>query len=442
MKKLGELIDVKTEKALLEFQQNETRIYRKLLRKDSVAAFEYLKSSKASLQSLQQQLSNPGKLQRYIPYLDTLKTSFKFLEGKSSLLQGTVSSGLPITNSLENIGQLESSLQRSELVSAYLRDRRNAILRQLESFGLLKDLKKFNKQVYYYSQQIAEYRQILQDPKRLERTALTLITKTKMFEHFMQRNSQLAGLFRLPLDPPDPAAMQASLAGLQTRAQVNQLIQQQIAAGGPNAQAQVQQNFAAGQAQLAQARSRLSNFLQTNPSFGGAEEDIPDFKPNNQKTKNFWKRLELGTNMQSQRSNGWLPVTSDIGFSIGYKINDKNIIGIGTSYKMGWGANIQHIRFSSEGVGVRSFIDWKLKGSFYLSGGYEMNYRTAFDRVVELQSYNAWQQSGLLGISKNLSLQSKFFKQTKMQLLWDFLSYKDVPRINQSIIFRVGYSFN
>jgi hypothetical protein len=52
---------------------------------------------------------------------------------------------------------------------------------------------------------------------------------------------------------------------------------------------------------------------------------------------------------------------------------------------------------------------------------------------------NAWQQSGLIGISKVVSVKSKFFKNTKLQLLWDFLSYQQVPQ-NQAIVFRVGYN--
>jgi len=47
----------------------------------------------------------------------------------------------------------------------------------------------------------------------------------------------------------------------------------------------------------------------------------------------------------------------------------------------------------------------------------------------------------LIGISKMVSLKTKFFKKTKLQLLWDFLSGDQLP-IAQPILFRVGYSFN
>ena len=45
---------------------------------------------------------------------------------------------------------------------------------------------------------------------------------------------------------------------------------------------------------------------------------------------------------------------------------------------------------------------------------------------------------GLIGLSKVIDVRSKFSKKTKVQLLWDFLSYQQIPR-TQAIVFRVGY---
>jgi hypothetical protein len=144
--------------------------------------------------------------------------------------------------------------------------------------------------------------------------------------------------------------------------------------------------------------------------------------------------------MQSQKATNYFPVTSDIGLSAGYKLNDKSIVGIGVSYKLGWGRGWDNIKLSSQGVGFRSYIDWKLKGSFWISGGYEQNYKSAFRDFYQLKNMNAWQQSGLIGISKVISVKSKLFKKTSTKLLWDFLSYKQVPR-TQPIVFRIGYNF-
>lgn len=156
------------------------------------------------------------------------------------------------------------------------------------------------------------------------------------------------------------------------------------------------------------------------------------------------KRLEYSANMQSQSATNYFPVTSDIGLSAGYKINDKSIIGIGASYKLGWGRGWDNIRLSSQGVGFRSYIDWKLKGSFWISGGYEQNYKSALRGLSPLSTLwrgaggEVWQKSGLIGISKVISVKSKLFKKTSIKLLWDFLSYQQIPR-TQPIVFRIVY---
>jgi hypothetical protein len=258
----------------------------------------------------------------------------------------------------------------------------------------------------------------------------------------MRKNSQLASLFRMPGNPSDPSYI-ASLAGLQTRAQVNGLIQQQLAAGGPGAQQQFQQNIQAAQSQLQQLKSKTLKAGGNN-----SNDEAPDFKPNGQKTKGFLQRLEYGTNVQTQKASNFFPVTTDLGLSVGYKLNDKSVIGIGASYKMGWGRGWNHMRLTSEGMGLRSFIDWKIKGNFFLTGGYEQNYKPYLQNVLipsppaggGSRMGTAWQRSGLIGLSKIIAVKTKFFKKTKLQLLFDLLSQQQVPR-TQLLLFRVGYNF-
>ncbi len=167
--------------------------------------------------------------------------------------------------------------------------------------------------------------------------------------------------------------------------------------------------------------------------------DIPDFKPNMQKTKTFLQRIEYSSDFQFAKTNSLLPTTVDIGLGVGYKLNDKSLIGIGVSYKMGLGS-IQHISITHQGVGLRSYIDWKLKKQFFVSGGFEMNYNAQFKNIAQLNSYSDWQQSGLIGLSKKINVKTKWFKGTKLQLLYDMLCNQHTP-VTQPILFRIGYNF-
>jgi hypothetical protein len=433
--KLADNLDKKSRKALAQFQKQEGKIRKKLSNIDSAKASTLFNNGVDQYKALEDRLQNGVLSKPYIPSLDTIATSLKFLQQNPELLAKVKEGKVKLEETIGKVKGLQGNLQKADEIKRFLKERRQYLKDQLANVGFAKQLKRLNKQTYYLSQQINEYKSLLKDHKKAERKAIGLLAKTKLFKNFMRKNSQLASLFRLPGNPSDPTS-QVNLAGLQSRAQVNSLIQQRINSGGSSGMAQFRQNVDQAQNQLHQLKSKISKL-----GGGSSDLEMPEgFKPNNQKTKNFLQRLEFGTNIQSQKVNGFFPTTTDIGLSLGYKLNDKSTLGIGASYKMGWGKDIRHIKISHQGVGMRSYIDWKIKGSFWLSGGYEMNYRSEFRDIDVLRDLNAWQQSGLIGVSKLISVKTKFFKKTKLQLLWDFMSYKQVPR-TRPVLFRIGYQF-
>jgi len=173
---------------------------------------------------------------------------------------------------------------------------------------------------------------------------------------------------------------------------------------------------------------------------GGGGMDVPDFNPNDQHSKTFLNRLQYGFNIQTTQGAYYFPNYSDIGLSLGYDLGHSNSVGVGASYKVGLGTGWQHIALSSQGIGIRSYVDIHLKKSLSLTGGYELNYLQPFAAFKDVPQLKNWTQSGLIGIDKTISLKSSFFKKTQVQFLWDFLSYSQVPQ-QRPVIFRVGYSF-
>lgn len=428
-------MDRKTDQVIDQMMKREERMKEKLAKIDSLKANEVFGDVKKKYSDLRARLSGNLSGKQYIPSLDTLSSSLKFLQQNPQLIKQVKDGEQKIKDAMGKVNGLEGKFQQAEEIKRYLRERRQFLKEHLDQLGFAGQLKKLNKKVYYYSEQVREYKELLKDHKKAERKAIELLSRTKIFQDFMRKNSMLASLFRMPGEDLNDPAVQASMAGLQTRVQVNNLIQQQISAGGPNAINQLRQNMLDAQGQLNTIKNRISQLGR-----GSSDIEMPEgFKPNDQKTKSFWNRVELGTNWQSQKSTAFFPATSDLGLSLGYKLNDRSVIGVGASYKLGWGRGWNHIKFTSEGMGLRSFVDWKLKGSLWISGGFEANYKTAFSKIDQLKNFSAWQQSGLLGVSKVINIKTKFFNKTKLQLLWDFLSYHQVPRTTP-IIFRIGYN--
>jgi len=421
-----------TEKYLQKMARREERLRKKLYKVDSTAAKNLFAGTAERYTALAQKLGNDTGSRstleltgKYQSYTDSLQGMLKFMGDNPKAIA-----------SLKQLQSLQAKMHGADQVKEYIREWKQQISQYIQQHANLrnllgKDYQGLNQDVYYYSQQLKEYKEMLNDPDKLTKEALTFLNKLPAFQAFMKQNSQLAGLFSLPANYGDPA----SLAGLQTRGQVAALVNQQVAAAGAGGQAALQANLQSAQSQLAGYKDKLSRL-----GAGSGEIDMPNFKPNEQKTKSFWRRLEYGTNFQTTRNNYYFPTVSDFGLSVGYKLSDRSTVGLGASYKMGWGNGLQHIAFSSQGAGLRSFVEVRIKGSFSASGGLELNHTTPFTRFQQLRNWDDWTTSGLIGVTKTVSLKSRVFKKTKVQLLWDFLSYQQVPR-TQAVIFRIEYNF-
>jgi hypothetical protein len=445
---LDKLLCRQTQKYLERMSRREARLQKKLYKIDSSSAKRLFNNSNGQYASLARQLkadtgSSTMVLKgEYLPNTDTLKTSLSFLQQNPKYISSGENALSPqmqakLQQSISELQALQAKMQNADQVSEYMQARKEQINQYISQYtnlspGLLKEYQGMKQDVYYYSQQVKEYKESLNDPDKLAQKAIAVLNKLPVFQQFMKSNSQLAALFSQSGNMGTPAA----LIGLQTRDQMQQILQGQVASGGPDALGAMQNSFESAQTQLNQLRNKLSELGQS----GGGSAGMPDFKPNPEKTHSFLKRLEIGTNLQTIQSSQFYPTLTDLGLSIGYKLNNTSTIGIGGSLKIGWGSDIQHIAISWNGAGIRSFLDIKLKGSISATGGLEYNYTSPISSFHDIDHLSYWTPSGLIGVTKTISVKSKAFKKTKLQLLWDFLSYQQIPR-RTPILFRVGYTF-
>ncbi|MCW3111469.1 MAG: hypothetical protein JWQ09_5975 [Segetibacter sp.] len=434
--KYSDRITSKTEKTLTKLSRWEIKIKGLVEKVNPEAANRLFGNNQLTFTSLLEKVKHGEAVALsykapYNKYRDDLTTGLKYLsQQKTQLDSGLIKKVKATSNKMKELADEED---KSEALQQFIKDRKKQLIAEaFQYIGKSKYLTKINKEAYYYAETLKNYKVLFADSKKTEETVKTILNKIPAFQRFVQKNSQLASLFGQTGDLTNAATM----AGLQTRASVQGLIQDRVASGGPNAMQQIQENLQEAKTKISQLKEKMLSKLA-----GGSEGgELPDFKPNEQKTKTFLQRLELGTNLQSVKGTSYLPVTSDIGFSIGYKLNDKSVIGMGCSYKLGWGEGIRHIKLTSEGVGLRSFIDWKLKKQLFVSGGFEMNHNSQFANIAALKQYSNWQQAGLLGLKKKINIKTKWFKGSHVQLLYDFLYQQHGP-VSQPLLFRIGYSF-
>ncbi len=441
-------ITTKTEKTLTKLSKWEAKIKTILEKTSPETAQRLFGNNQLTFAGLLQQYK-AGKVAadryqaQYNEYRDKVTTTVKYLDDKKQQFDSNLLK--PLAKAKTNTTKLNDQLKNTEATAAFIKQRKKQLTDMaLQYLGKSKYLQKIGKENFYYLESLKNFKETFSDPKKTEELAIKLLQKLPGFDAFMRKNSILASLFNLTPNPSAEGEGSVSLAGLQTRAQVNGLIQQQLSAGGPNAQQQFQQSMQAAQSQL----NELKNKIIKGGGSSSNDNIAEGFKPNDQRSKTFWQKWELGMNIQSSRGTSIYPVSSDLGLSAGFRPHNKFVAGVGFAGRIGWGRDIRHISLSYSGISARSFAEWKLKGSFHAAAGFEMNYRPEIRQLEVLKDYSSWQRSGLVGISKVLSLSSPrrgrsgggFFKKTKLQLLWDFMSYQQMPR-TQPVLVRLGYGF-
>lgn len=428
-KKFDHALEKKSRDALQKLYKQEKQLKATVAKKNKKLADELFKNLDSNYLTLQKNVSKEDSYLRpnleYDAYLDTLNTTLLFFNAQQIQSPAVSAKIVKVTKQVKD---LEAKFKNAGELQKYLKARKELLRQQLCDLGLSKELKMINKEVYYYSQTLNDYKEVFKDPAKIERKLLAALKESSLFKNFFKQHSIFSKLF------PDPGAYTAnaiSLEGLQTRLAVQNLIGSQVVTANLTPQQFLGQQVQTAQLQLNEVGQQLTRL--------GQLADGTDFKPNQQKTKPFAKRLEYGGNIQFGKPNNFLPTTSELAFTIGYKLNNNGSIGIGTAYKLGLGSGIRDIRFSHQGVSLRSYIDWKLKNNFFVTGGYEQNYFSAFQSLSQLRNQSAWQSSGLVGITKKIPAIKR--AKPKVQLLLDLLSFQNIPR-TQPLLFRVGWDFS
>lgn len=459
---MDEALTKHTEKYLRRLSRQEEKIKAQLYKVDSSRTAKLFRDSQKKYDELSQKLgAASGKLDRltsgdYLAGLDSLQGSLAFLKDAQNIFSKAKDTRGRLGSSLEQANALQHKLKAATEIQGYLQQRQQQIGQILKTYTHLpasvsKSLGKYQQQAYYYATLLQQYKQLLNDPDKLVQQMLAALRHIPAFQKFMGRYSMLSALF----PTPDNYGSPESLAGLQTRISVQQTLQQNLGRlgtdNGSNPMAYMRQQIAAAQQELSGIKDKLESGGAGN---SGGVSMPENFKPNGQKTRKFLQRIEWSVSFQTQKANNYQPVGTDVSLTAGYKLNDKSIIDIGISGKMGWGNEWKHIRLTGEAVGVRAFAQWKapdlfggnskVLGSLWFTAGAEMHYTRTVESLAVFKNYSNWTKSALAGLTKKYSMNSPLKRGKKMQgtmsVLYDFLYNTHIPP-TPAIVWRVGYNF-
>jgi hypothetical protein len=183
--RLNDQLTRKTEKYLQRLLRQEERLQRKMVKVDSTAAVLFEPSNqqyKTFIHNLHHDslATASGAGGEYLPYIDSLQGSLLFLQQNKTWLPAAQQ--LQIDNSHQQWQRLQANLQQSDVIKAYVRQRRDFIQQFLKKYsqlppGIDREYRQLCKEVYYYQQQVQHYKDLLNDPARWQQQGLALLNR-------------------------------------------------------------------------------------------------------------------------------------------------------------------------------------------------------------------------------------------------------------------------
>lgn len=408
---------------------------------DQKAWEDLLEQKQRGLALLKERWEKVGQGGRYLSRFDTLQTLFSFAGMESPELMRKATDAVTL---------MKDKLGATEVTDQWIRERQQMLYDALSRHsslpsGIKKAFDQWKGEAWVWKARAEAWRETLNNPQQIEKEALRILHRQPFFKKFMAENGELARLFGPPAGsnglPPGTA-----IPGLQTRATLAQELQARFGAAALQSGGALQQQLQSGMDQLSQQQNNplaqaVSEVTQAGEQVQAAlsprQQEKADLKAQPLK-----ERFEFGVNLQSATRIQDFPAVRDIGLSAGYKLNPRSVVGIGIAYKFALGDSWKDIDWTHEGVGFRSFFDWRLASAgskflkgIWLTGGIEMNYWSRIARDAQWEDL-AWEKSGLVGVSKRFEKKEKALNVHILFLLQTndlILNKKPIIRITKSL---------
>ena len=154
--KAEEKLNRQTSQYLSRLEKQEARLKKKkMLKKDSLLATTLFSDIDQQYQKLKNASGKvSGYTSVYSGHLDSLSTALSFLKNNNI---ASFSTHPALEQTLQNYKNLQTKLNATEQIRKQLLERQRLLKEQFQRLGMVKELKQFRKQVYYYQAQVREY---------------------------------------------------------------------------------------------------------------------------------------------------------------------------------------------------------------------------------------------------------------------------------------------
>lgn len=418
--KLNEKVASQQSKVLVKLKKKEQKLAKRLQRTDSAKYVRY-KQNKLTFDSISR-IQEPEKAHRTVSRsVDSLKGVKKFLEDKAHV----TGDGPSVTDGYDNkLNSLKGTTAHNQDVNKLVNQRTNYLKNlQGNSGKKVKGLKSIQKQSYYSNKKIKAYQEIAEEPSKAELKALEYLQGKEGFDQALSytEGNSMQNMNGKSLD-------ELEKMGFQTKRQMQAKLQKKLGGnmeplhqrmGGQIKEYQDHLNEAKKLKQT--AKETKSTIIQTK------HVNKPDFKINPMRGLPLSKRIEYQYNWQTTRAtHDGRPAVFSISAMAGFKHTPRLSYGAGIATSIGLGTSWNNIRFTFEGIGLRTYTSWQWQYGIGAYAGYERMYKQAVfvtqsettPAITETShSKKNYNEAVLMGLTKTYRINDKM--NGSIQVLYD-----------------------
>ncbi len=426
LEKYNQRVKKQQDRLLNKLKHKEERYAFRLKRKDSAAYVRYqqqpLTYDSISKLSRSDNSFNPKRSIRRDASLDSLKRIQGYLQ-KIPLTEGGENNA--ITGYSDKLNRLGSKSNQNSYINDLIDQRTNGLKNiQSGAKGKVGGFIGIEKQVFYAKSKLGIYKQISEDPSIAEEKALEYLQGLEGFDKSLQQNdplSQFAG--------KNPSSSDLEKMGIQTKQQVTANLQKKFGGDLTGLQQNMGGQVKQFQNKLQDIKSAKNSLKQTKQSANQLRNlNRQSFKVNPMRGLPFWQRVEKQYNWQTSRATiDGKPAMLQLSAMAGFQHTPKLTYGAGIATSIGLGQNWNNIKFSLQGIGIRTFASWQWQYGIGAYAGYERMFRQAAFisnaketiPALELNTHNTknYTEAALIGLTKSYRINDKW--NGSLQLLYD-----------------------